>query len=418
MTRRRVAVTGLGVVSALGLDRRAFWSALCEGRCGISPIEAVDVSLLRFQYGAEVRDFAPAAQLGERGAGALDRFAQFALVSALEATADAGIGCPPPAPERCAVVTGSSLGGKTTEDAGFARLYREGKSNGNPSTIPRAMTNASASAISMTLGTTGPAFTLSTACSSASHAIGLAFSLVRDGSADLAIAGGSEAPFTLGTLKAWEAMRVIAPDTCRPFSESRRGTILGEGGAMLVLEPLEDARARGTRVYAELAGFGMNADAHHVTKPSPEGPARAMLAALADAELPPDAVGYVNAHGTGTALNDELEAGAIHRTFGARGNRVAVSSTKSAHGHTLGAAGAIEAVATVLALHCGIVPATLNLTRLDPACGDLDVVPNRPREASLEHALSSSFAFGGLNAVLAFSAADRAALQTNGTSSA
>jgi len=413
MIRRRVAVTGLGVVSALGLDRQGFWHALCEGRCGIAPIESVDISRLRFEHGAEVLDFDPAARLGERTADALDRFAQFALVSALEATHDAGIGFPLPAPDRCAVVTGSSLGGKGTEDAGFARLYRDGKSNGNPSTIPRAMTNASASAISMTLGTTGPAFTLSTACSSASHAIGLAFSLVRDGRADLAIAGGSEAPFTLGTLKAWEALRVIAPDTCRPFSESRRGTILGEGGAMLVLEPLDDARARGARVYAELAGFGMNADAHHITKLSPEGPAGAMLAALADAALAADAVGYVNAHGTGTSLNDELEAGAIRRTFGAHANRLAVSSTKSAHGHTLGAAGAIEAVATVLALYGGIVPATLNHVRLDPACGDLDVVPNTPREAVVDHALSSSFAFGGLNAVLAFSAADRAGAQPN-----
>jgi nodulation protein E len=414
MIGRRVAVTGLGVVSALGLNRREFWSALCEARCAIAPIERVDVSQLRFEQGAEVRDFDPAVRLGERAADALDRFAQFALVSALEATDDAGIEFPLPAPDRCAVVTGSSLGGKVTEDAGFARLYRDGKTNGNPSTIPRAMTNASASAISMTLGTTGPAFTLSTACSSASHAIGLAFSLVRDGRADLAIAGGSEAPFTLGTLKAWEALRVIAPDTCRPFSESRRGTILGEGGAMLVLEPLDDARARGAHVYTELAGFGMNADAHHVTKPSPEGPARAMLAALADADLPPDAVGYVNAHGTGTPLNDELEAGAIRLTFGAHADRIAVSSTKSAHGHTLGAAGAIEAVATVLTLDGGIVPATLNHVRPDPACGNLDVVPNTPRATSVEHALSSSFAFGGLNAVLAFSAADRAGSRRNG----
>jgi nodulation protein E len=413
MTGRRVAVTGVGVVSALGLDRRAFWAAVCEGRSGIAPIEAVDVSQLRFTQGAEARGFDPAAQIGQRGADALDRFAQFALVSALEAVADAGLSFPRAAADRCAVVTGSSLGGKATEDAGFARLYRDGKLNGNPTTIPRAMTNASASAISMTLGTTGPAFTVSTACSSASHAIGLAGSLVRDGSADLAIAGGSEAPFTLGTLKAWEAMRVIAPDTCRPFSEDRRGTILGEGGAMLVLEPFEDARARGARVYAELAGFGMNADAHHVTKPSTEGPARAMLAALADAGLSPEAVGYVNAHGTGTALNDELEAGAIHRTFGGHARRLAVSSTKSAHGHTLGAAGAIEAVATVLALHGGIVPATLNVTGLDPACGELDIVPNKPREASIDHALSSSFAFGGLNAVLAFNAIDRAASEAN-----
>jgi nodulation protein E len=406
MSHRRVAVTGLGVVSALGLDRHAFWDALCEGCCGIGEIESVDLSQLRFRHGAETRGFDPSVHLGERSAAALDRFAQLALVAALEAVDDAGISFPPPAPERCAVVTGSSLGGKATEDDGFARLYRDGKSTANPSTIPKAMANASASAISMTLGTTGPAFTISTACSSASHAIGLARSLVRDGSAELAIAGGSEAPFTLGTLKAWEAMRVIAPDTCRPFSEDRQGTILGEGAAMLVLEPIEAARSRGARIYAELTGFGMNADAHHVTKPSSDGPAAAMLAALEDAGVTPDEVGYVNAHGTGTLLNDELEAAAIRHVFGANGAGVAVSSTKSAHGHTLGAAGAIEAVATVLAIDRGVLPPTVNLERLDPACGEIDVIASTPRAARVDHALSSSFAFGGLNAVLVFSAAD------------
>jgi nodulation protein E len=255
----------------------------------------------------------------------------------------------------------------------------------------------------MELGTLGPALTVSTACSAATHAIGLAMRLVRFGEADLALAGGSEAPFSHGLLKAWEALRVIAPDTCRPFSKDRLGMILGEGAAMLALEPLEAARARGARIYAEVAGFGMSSDAHHITQPSVEGPVRAMRAALEDARAPREAVGYINAHGTGTPGNDAAEARAIRELFGRHADRIAVSSTKSMHGHALGAAGALEAAATVLALHHGLLPPTANFTSLDPAC-DIDVVANQARPARVEWALKNSFAFGGLNAVLAFRA--------------
>jgi nodulation protein E len=216
----------------------------------------------------------------------------------------------------------------------------------------------------------------------------------------VAITGGSEAPFSLGHLKAWEALRVVSPDTCRPFSKDRRGMILGEGGAMLVLEPLEAARARGARIYAEIVGLGMSSDAHHITQPSVEGPARAMAAALADAGFQPDEIGYINAHGTGTQANDSTEATAIRRLFGAHTERLAVSSTKSMHGHALGAAGALEAIATVLALAHSLLPPTANFTQPDPLC-DLDVVPNAARPAAIECALSNSFAFGGLNGVLA-----------------
>jgi nodulation protein E len=232
----------------------------------------------------------------------------------------------------------------------------------------------------------------------------LAFQLVRSGAAELAIAGGSEAPFSFGLLKAWEAMRVIAPDTCRPFSRDRKGMILGEGAGMLVLEPLEAARARGARIHGEIAGFGMSADAHHITQPSPEGAARAIVAALRDASLPPEAVGYINAHGTGTPGNDPAEVRAIRQAFQAHAQRLAISSTKSLHGHALGAAGAIEAVAAVLALREGVLPPTANFTEADPQC-DLDVIPNQPRATRVEFALSNSFAFGGLNAVLAIRSA-------------
>jgi nodulation protein E len=265
------------------------------------------------------------------------------------------------------------------------------------------MSNAGASHIAMELTLTGPAYTISSACSSANHAIGQALWMLRSGQADLALAGGSEAPFSLGLLKAWEAMRVVSPDTCRPFSLDRKGLILGEGGAMLVLEPLDSARARGARIYAELAGTGMSADAHHITQGSVTGPAQALRAALADAELPPEAVEYINAHGTGTPVNDPTEARAIRDVFGRHADRLAVSSTKSLHGHALGAAGALEAVATALALHRGMLPPTANFSAPDPEC-DLDVIPNQARRAAVGAALSSSFAFGGLNAVLAFRA--------------
>jgi nodulation protein E len=255
----------------------------------------------------------------------------------------------------------------------------------------------------MEFGLHGPAYTISTACSSSAHAIGNALWMVRSGAAPLAIAGGSEAPLFLGGLKAWEAMRVVSPDTCRPFSANRSGMILGEGAAMLILEPLERALARGAKPLAEIVGFGMSADACHVTQPSAEGAARAMRSALRDGNLAPEQVGYINAHGTATEANDRMEATAIHAVFGSRAGALPVSSTKSMHGHTLGAAGAIEAVATVLALRNGVLPPTANHSQADPEC-DLDVIPNQAREASVEVALSQSFAFGGLNAVLAFRA--------------
>ncbi len=401
MPARRVAVTGLGAICALGHDVAEVWKALAEGRSGIGRIEAVDVSALRFGNGAEVRGYDPAQHFDAGRLDLLDRFAQFALVAARAAFRDSGIVLTPGLRERTAIVTGSCLGGQTTQDTGFADLYRADRGRVHPLSIPRIMANAGASQISAEFGITGPSLTVSTACSSASHAIGLAFWLVRSGAADLAIAGGSEAPFSPGHLKAWEAMRVVAPDTCRPFSRDRRGMILGEGGAMIVLEPLDAASARGARVYAELAGFGMSSDAYHPTQPNVEGPVRAMRAALQDASLAPERVGYVNAHGTGTLANDPVEARALREVFGPRASRLMVSSTKSMHGHALGASGAIEAVATVLALVTGVVPPTANFTTADPEC-DLDVVPNRARSVRVEAALSNSFAFGGLNAVLAF----------------
>ncbi len=398
---RRVAITGLGVISALGHDTACFWEALRIGRSAIAPIQAVDMAGFRFQNGAEVRGHDPTHHFDSTQLDFLDRFAQFALIAARQAVRDSGIVFTPDLRARTAVITGSSLGGQSTQDAQFVEIYRRNSTRVHPLTIPRTMANAAASHISMEFGISGPAFTVSTACSSANHAIGQAFWMVRNGAVEVAITGGSEAPFSYGLLRAWEAMRVIAPDTCRPFSRDRRGMILGEGGAMLVFEPLERARARGATVYAEIVGFGMSSDAGHITTPSVDGPARAMAAALCDAGITAERVGYINAHGTGTINNDSTETQAIRQIFGSHADKLAVSSSKSMHGHALGAAGALEAVATVLALRCGALPPTANFTAADPTC-DLDVIPNQARPAQVEYALSNSFAFGGLNAVLAF----------------
>jgi nodulation protein E len=398
---RRVVVTGIGVVSAIGNNIAEFWQSLKDGRSGIAPLQAVDPALLRFSSAAEVRNFNPSEHFDEKEISLLDRFAQFGVIAARQAIAGAGIQWTEQLRESTAIITGSCVGGQTTEDEGFVNLYRNNIPRVNPFTIPRTMENAAASRISLETGVVGPTYTISTACSSSNHAIGQAYWMVRSGAAEMAITGGSEAFFSLGFLKAWEAMRVVSPDTCRPFSKDRRGLILGEGAAMLVLEPLNAAHARGARIFGEILGFGMSSDAFHITQPSPDGAARAMRSAISDAGLEPRQIGYINAHGTATLSNDASETAAIRQVFGPHADHLAVSSTKSMHGHTLGAAGAIEAAATVLALKHGILPPTANFSEPDPAC-DLDVIPNTARPAAIEYALSNSFAFGGLNAVLAF----------------
>jgi nodulation protein E len=405
MAPRRVAITGIGIISPLGLNLEETWNSLRQGRSAIAPIEGVDFHklVLRFQNGAQVRGFDATKHFEPGKEDYIDRFAQFSVVAARDAMRDSGIDLTPRLREECAVVCGSAVGGQAAIEIGFEDLYVTDRGRVHPLTIPKTMSNAGASHISMDLRLSGPTYTVSTACSSANHAMGQAFRLVRDGEAELAVTGGSEAMFTIGMLKAWEAMRVISPDTCRPFSRDRRGMILGEGGAMMVLEPLEAAKARGARIYAEICGFGMSSDAHHLTQPTVEGPVRAMRAALRVAGLAPEQIGYVNAHGTGTPGNDPVETRAIRTVFGAQADKLAVSSTKSMHGHALGAAGAIEAVATVLALQHAILPPTANFTVADPEC-DLDYVPNEARPQQVEAALSNSFAFGGLNAVLAFRA--------------
>jgi nodulation protein E len=398
---RRVAITGVGVVSPLGLNTGSFWQSLLEAKSGIAEIQSVDPAQIRFKYGAEIKNYVSEDHLDAKDASFMERFAQFAVIAAEEAVAGAGVAWTAALRESTAVVTGSCLGGRPVEEAGYWELFHNGRSRVHPLTIPLSMNNAGASHICMQFGVQGPTYTVSTACASSTHAIGQAFWMVRSGGAPMAIAGGSEAPFFLGNLKAWEAMRVISKDTCRPFSKERSGMVLGEGAAMLVLEPLDAALARGVQPLAEIVGFGMSADAGHITQPVVTGPANAMRNALRDARLAPEQIGYLNAHGTATEANDRTETAAIRCVFDHYADRLAISSTKSMHGHALGASGALEAVASVLALRHGMLPPTANFLSPDPAC-DLDVIPNQAREAQVEACLSNSFAFGGLNAVLAF----------------
>lgn len=401
MGERRVVVTGLGVVSGIGNNADEFWRSVCECRSGIATLTSVDLTQLRFQHGAQVKNYVPREHFGEKELEVLDRFAQFGLVAAREAVAHAGVEWTDELRPKTCVVTGTGIGGQDAQEEAFADVYQRRRTRVHPLTIPRIMPNSAASHISMEFGVTGPTYTISTACASGNHAIGNAFWMVRGGVSELAIAGGSETPFSLGYLKAWEAIRVVAPDTCRPFSKDRQGMILGEGGAMLVLETLESAERRGAEIHAEVVGFGMSADAGHLTRPARAGAEQAMLAALTDARVSPEQVKYINAHGTGTLLNDVTETSAIRGVFGRHADALAVSSTKALHGHVLGGAGAVEAVATVLALKNGVLPPTANFTEADPEC-DLDVVPNAARAASIDYAMSNAFAFGGLNAVLVF----------------
>jgi nodulation protein E len=403
---RRVAITGMGAISPLGVGAEALWQGLREGRSAIGPLHHPDAERLRVKVAAQVPDsFDPAANIDERTLPMLDRTSEFALHAAREAVAQSGLdfrqgqlGL------RTAVIVGTGVGGETTQDEQSRRLYGENAARAHPLTIVRLMTNASASHISIAWGLRGPTFAVASACASANHAIIQAAQMIRWGLADVAITGGTEACLTYGALKAWEAMRVLADDTCRPFSINRRGLVLGEGAGIFVLESMEHAQARGATILAELAGSGMTADATDIVMPSADGAAAAMRQALDDAGLAPQDVDYVNAHGTGTQANDVTESRAIRLAFGAHAERLAVSSTKSMHGHALGASGALELVAVIGALRDSLVPPTANLDQVDPAC-DLDYVPNVGRPMPVRAALSNSFAFGGLNAVLALKCA-------------
>jgi nodulation protein E len=399
----RVVITGIGVVSPVGSTIDQFWSALVEGRSGISPISIVPTERLTSKVAAQVLQF-DTSQFDPKRIGLLDRFSQFAVAAARAAVKDADLTIDEEIARDAATVVGTGIGGMNTLDEQFHRLYAQNQPRAHPFTVPKLMPNAAVSQVSMDLGLKGPCYSVVSACASATHAMGQAFHMVRSGQAPIAITGGTEACLTVGTIKGWEALRVLASDTCRPFSKTRSGLVLGEGAAIMVLEPYERAKARGAHIYAEFLGFGMSADAGDITSPDADGAARAMRAALRDAKVDPDQVDYINAHGTGTTANDRTETIAIRKLFGDHANRLAVSSSKAVLGHSLGAAGALELAATALALERQVIPPTANFEEPDPEC-DLDVVPNVARQSSLRLAISNSFAFGGLNAVLVISKA-------------
>jgi len=402
----RVVITGMGAINALGHAAASSWQAMREGRSGIGPIVNIPTDLTNVKIAAEVRDYDPLAHFDSKRIVLLDRVSQFALIAAREAVAQSGLDFRAEGlGERTACIVGTGIGGENTHNEQARRFYAENNPRVHPLTIVRLMANAPACQITMEFGLTGPSFAVVSACASANHAMAQAFEMVRSGKVDFAVTGGSEACITVPTVKAWEAVRVTADDTCRPFCKQRRGMVLGEGAGIFVLEEYEHARRRGATILAEFAGAGMSADAGDIVLPSEAGAAKALSAALADARLAPADVDYINAHGTGTPANDPTESKAIRRVFGAHADKLAVSSTKSMHGHALGAAGAIELLAVIGALRENVVAPTANFIDADPEC-DLDYVPNTAREASVRAALSNSFAFGGLNAVVALKRAD------------
>lgn len=392
---RRVVITGAGTVNALAHDVPGTMAAMAAGRCAIAPLQMQDVERLSVRIGAAVTGWDAALHLTRGQVASTDRFAQFALVAAAQAMAQSGLEVGQG--HDCGAIIGTSGGGLATSDAAYRAVYAEGKNRVAPLTVPKLMPNAAAGQVSMAQGLRGPVFALSSACASGNHAIGLACHLIRSGAVRAMLAGGAEAMLCFGGIKAWEGLRVMSERACRPFSLTRDGMVQGEGAAVFVLEDREAALARGAPILAEVIGFAMTSDASDLVAPSQAGAEQAMRAALADAGISPEQVGYINAHGTGTAANDRTEAAAIRAVFGAE--PPPVSSTKAMHGHAMGATGAIEVLACLLALQDGLLPPTIGFEAQDPDC-DLDVVPNVARRAAVGVALSNSFAFGGLNAVL------------------
>ena len=397
---RRVAITGAGTINPLGHSVEATKEAMREGRCGIGNLDIRDVDRLAIKIGGQVKDYDPDSRFNRQQQALFDRFTQFTLVAAEEAIRQSGLKFEGQFAAQAGVVLGTSGGGLGTLDDNYRAVYEEGKNRVHPFIVPKLMNNAAASHVSMTYNLKGPSFTVATACASSNHAMGQAFWLIRGGAAKAVITGGSESMLCFGGVKAWEGLRVMSKDACRPFSANRNGMVQGEGAGVFVFEDFEHAEKRGAEILAEVVGFSMTSDAADIVMPSQQGAARAISGALADAGINASDVGYINAHGTGTAANDKTECAAVSNVFGHHANEVMISSTKSMHGHLIGGTGAVELLACVMALKDGVIAPTIGYEEPDPECA-LDVVPNEAREASVDYALSNAFAFGGLNAVLA-----------------
>jgi nodulation protein E len=397
---KRVVITGAGTVNPLGHSVAETCAAMRDGFCGIGPLEIRDVDRLQIRIGGQVKGFEAEGRFTRQQITLYDRFTQFTLVAAREAIAQSGLTFEGKLAARAGVVLGTAGGGVSTWDDNYRAVYAEGKNRVHPFVVPRLMNNAAAAHVSMEWNLKGPSYSVSSACASSNHAMAQAAMMIRSGMAPAMVTGGSESMLCFGGVKAWEGLRVMSRDACRPFSANRDGMVQGEGAGIFVFEEYEHARARGAEILCEVAGFAMSSDASDIVMPSREGAARAMAGALADARLDSADVGYINAHGTGTAANDKTECAAVADVFGAHAERLMISSTKSMHGHLIGGTGAVELLACIMALRDGVIAPTIGYEQPDPDCA-LDVVPNVARDANVTVALSNAFAFGGMNAVIA-----------------
>ena len=399
----RVVITGAGTINALGGSVLETLQAMREGQLGIGPLQMRDLDRLSVKIGGQIKDFDPEAHFDRQKLALYDRVTQLVLLASREAMAQSGLEITEELSETTGVVLGTAAGGMNTWDDNFRSVYEEGKNRVHPFVVPKLMTNAAASHLSMAHNIKGPSLTVSTACASSNHAIGLAFQMVRSGMAQVMLAGGGDAMLTFGGIKAWEGLRVMSKTACRPFSANRSGMVQGEGAGVFVIETYEGAKARGAEILAELIGFSMTSDAGDIVMPNQQGAVRAIRGALRDACLDPQDIGYINAHGTGTAANDKTECAAVTEAFGAHAPALMMSSTKSMHGHLIGGTGAVELLACLMALRDGVIAPTIGYEQPDPNCA-LDVVPNVARQAKVTATLSNAFAFGGMNAVLALKA--------------
>jgi nodulation protein E len=399
----RVVITGAGTINALGGSVPETLQAMREGQLGIGPLQMRDLDRLSVKIGGQIKDFDPETHFDRQKLALYDRVTQLVLLASREAMAQSGLEITEELSETTGVVLGTAAGGMNTWDDNFRSVYEEGKNRVHPFVVPKLMTNAAASHLSMAHNIKGPSLTVSTACASSNHAIGLAFQMVRSGMARAMLAGGGDAMLTFGGIKAWEGLRVMSKTACRPFSANRSGMVQGEGAGVFVLETYEGAKARGAEILAELIGFSMTSDAGDIVMPNQQGAVRAIRGALRDACLDPQDIGYINAHGTGTAANDKTECAAVMEAFGAHAPALMMSSTKSMHGHLIGGTGAVELLACLMALRDGVIAPTIGYEQPDPNCA-VDVVPNVARQAKVTAALSNAFAFGGMNAVLALKA--------------
>ena len=396
----RVVITGAGTINPLGTDVPSTLRAMQEGQCGIGPLEIADVDRLSIQIGGQIKDYDEAVHFNRQQIALYDRFTQFTLLAAREAIGQSGLTFSSELADQSGVVLGTSGGGLNTQDENYRAVYEAGKNRVHPFIVPKLMNNAAASHVSMEWNLRGPSFTVATACASSNHAMGQAFNMVRSGMTKVMITGGSEAMLCFGGIKAWEGLRVMSKDACRPFCATRNGMVQGEGAGVYVFEDYDHAKGRGAEILCEIVGFAMTSDASDIVTPSKQGAARAIDGALRDAKLAKEQVSYINAHGTGTVANDKTECAAVAGVFGAHADQLMMSSTKSMHGHLIGGTGAVELLACIMAMRDGIVAPTIGYHEQDPECV-IDVVPNVARDAKVDVALSNAFAFGGLNAVLA-----------------